>query len=147
MNKILDLISGAVEEGREAYLEGQPDREKKKELRRKLRAEKRAEKIRLLEEELAEEELAMAGSVPETAGKKKFGKKSARAEKERQAAVKANRKGEFNLPSFLDEEKAELPAETDLTDKEKQEAEEKQPSHEVPLEFQIHRSTPAPQAF
>ena len=89
----------------------------------------------------------MAGSVPETAGKKKFGKKSARAEKERQAAVKANRKGEFNLPSFLDEEKAELPAETDLTDKEKQEAEEKQPSHEVPLEFQIHRSTPAPQAF
>ena len=60
MNKILDLISGAVEEGREAYLEGQPDREKKKELRRKLRAEKRAEKIRLLEEELAEEELAMA---------------------------------------------------------------------------------------
>ena len=147
MNKILDLISGAVEEGREAYLEGQPDREKKKELRRKLRAEKRAEKIRLLEEELAEEELAMAGSVPETAGKKKFGKKSARAEKERQAAVKANRKGEFNLPSFLDEEKAELPAETDLTDKEKQEAEEKQPSHEVPLEFQIHRSTPASQAF
>ena len=147
MNKILDLISGAVEEGREAYLEGQPDREKKKELRRKLRAEKRAEKIRLLEEELAEEELAMAGSVPETAGKKKFGKKSARAEKERQAAVKANRKGEFNLPSFLDEEKAELPAETDLIDKEKQEAEEKQPSHEVPLEFQIHRSTPAPQAF
>lgn len=147
MNKILDLISGAVEEGREAYLEGQPDREKKKELRRKLRAEKRAEKIRLLEEELAEEELAMAGSVPETAGKKKSGKKSARAEKERQAAVKANRKGEFNLPSFLDEEKAELPAETDLTDKEKQEAEEKQPSHEVPLEFQIHRSTPAPQAF
>lgn len=147
MNKILDLISGAVEEGREAYLEGQPDREKKKELRRKLRAEKRAEKIRLLEEELAEEELAMAGSVPETAGKKKFGKKSARAEKERQAAVKVNRKGEFNLPSFLDEEKAELPAETDLTDKEKQEAEEKQPSHEVPLEFQIHRSTPAPQAF
>ena len=147
MNKILDLISGAVEEGREAYLEGQPDREKKKELRRKLRAEKRAEKIRLLEEELAEEELAMAGSVPETAGKKKFGKKSARAEKERQAAVKANRKGEFNLPSFLDEEKAELPAETDLTDKEKQETEEKQPSHEVPLEFQIHRSTPAPQAF
>ena len=147
MNKILDLISGAVEEGREAYLEGQPDREKKKELRRKLRAERRAEKIRLLEEELAEEELAMAGSVPETAGKKKFGKKSARAEKERQAAVKANRKGEFNLPSFLDEEKAELPAETDLTDKEKQEAEEKQPSHEVPLEFQIHRSTPAPQAF
>lgn len=147
MNKILDLISGAVEEGREAYLEGQPDREKKKELRRKLRAEKRAEKIRLLEEELAEEELAMAGSVPETTGKKKFGKKSARAEKERQAAVKANRKGEFNLPSFLDEEKAELPAETDLTDKEKQETEEKQPSHEVPLEFQIHRSTPAPQAF
>ena len=147
MNKILDLISGAVEEGREAYLEGQPDREKKKELRRKLRAEKRAEKIRLLEEELAEEELAMAGSVPETAGKKKFGKKSARAEKERQAAVKANRKGEFNLPSFLDEEKAELPAETDLTDKEKQEAGEKQPFHEVPLEFQIHRSTPAPQAF
>ncbi len=147
MNKILDLISGAVEEGREAYLEGQPDREKKKELRRKLRAEKRAEKIRLLEEELAEEELAMAGAVPETTGKKKFGKKSARAEKERQAAVKANRKGEFNLPSFLDEEKAELPVETDLTDEEKQETEEKQPSHEVPLEFQIHRSTPAPQAF
>ena len=147
MNKILDLISGAMEEGREAYLEGQPDREKKKELRRKLRAEKRAEKIRLLEEELAEEELAMAGAVPETTGKKKFGKKSARAEKERQAAVKANRKGEFNLPSFLDEEKAELPAETDLTDEEKRETEEKQPSHEVPLEFQIHRSTPAPQAF
>ena len=145
MNKILDLISGAVEEGREAYLEGQPDREKKKELKRKLRAEKRAEKIRLLEEELAEEELATAGAVPETAGKKKFGKKSARAEKERQAAVKANRKGEFNLPSFLDEEKAELPADTDLADEEKRETEEKQPSHEAPLEFQIHRSTPVPQ--
>lgn len=145
MNKILDLISGAVEEGREAYLEGQPDREKKKELKRKIRAEKRAEKIRLLEEELAEEELALAGEVPETAGKKKSRKKSAKAEKERQAAVKANRKGEFNLPSFLDEEKAELPSDTDLTDEEKQDTEEKQPSHEAPLEFQIHRSTPVPQ--
>ncbi len=145
MNKILDLISGAVEEGREAYLEGQPDREKKKELKRKIRAEKRAEKIRLLEEELAEEELALAGEVPETAGKKKSRKKSAKAEKERQAAVKANRKGEFNLPSFLDEEKAELPADTDLADEEKRETEEKQPSHEAPLEFQIHRSTPVPQ--
>lgn len=147
MNKILDLISGAVEEGREAYLEGQPDREKKKELRRKLRAEKRAEKIRLLEEELAEEELAMAGSVPETAGKKKFGKKSARAEKERQAAVKANRKGEFNLPSFLDEEKAELPAETDLTDKEKQEAERNSLLMKFRWNFKSIDQQPAPQAF
>lgn len=40
MNKILDFISEAVQEGRDAYIEGQPDREKQKELRRKIRAEK-----------------------------------------------------------------------------------------------------------
>ena len=51
MNKILDFFTDAAREGREAYLEGQPDREKQKELRRKIRAEKRAEKIRRLEEE------------------------------------------------------------------------------------------------
>ena len=50
MNKILDFFTDAAREGREAYLEGQPDREKQKELRRKIRAEKRAEKIRRLEE-------------------------------------------------------------------------------------------------
>ena len=145
MNKILDFISEAVQEGRDAYMEGQPDREKQKELRRKIRAEKRAEKIRILEEELAEEELALAGETSENSGKKKFRRKSVRAEKERQAAVKANRKGEFNLPSFLDEEKAELPADTDLTEEEKADKEENQPSYEAPLEFQIHRSTPVPQ--
>ena len=145
MNKILDFISEAVQEGRDAYMEGQPDREKQKELRRKIRAEKRAEKIRILEEELAEEELALAGETSENNGKKKFRRKSVRAEKERQAAVKANRKGEFNLPSFLDEEKAELPADTDLTEEEKADKEENQPSYEAPLEFQIHRSTPVPQ--
>ncbi|MFR2668552.1 MAG: DNA translocase FtsK 4TM domain-containing protein [Blautia massiliensis (ex Durand et al. 2017)] len=40
MNKILDFFTDAAREGREAYLEGQPDREKQKELRRKIRAEK-----------------------------------------------------------------------------------------------------------
>ncbi len=144
MNKILDLISDAVEESREAYREGQPDREKKKELRRKLRAEKRAEKIRLLEAELLEEEQALGEEIPETAGKKKSRKKAARADKERQAAVKANRKGEFNLPSFLDEERAELPKEVEVTETENADVRQ-QPSHEAPLEFQIHRSTPAVQ--
>ena len=47
MNKILDFFTDAAREGKEAYLEGQPDREKQKELRRKIRAEKRAEKIPL----------------------------------------------------------------------------------------------------
>ena len=44
-------------------------------------------------------------------------KKTRRSQKERQAAVKANREGEFNLPSFLDEQKAVLPADTDLAQK------------------------------
>ena len=83
MNKIVDFISEVVQEGRDAYIEGQPDREKQKELRRKIRAEKRAEKIRILEEELAEEELALAGETSENNGKKKFRRKSVRAEKER----------------------------------------------------------------
>ena len=124
-------------------MDGQPDREKQKELRKKIRAERRAEKIRQLEEELAEEELALSEDIPETAGKKKFRKKTAKTEKERQAAVKANRKGAFNLPSFLDEEKAELPADADITG-EMNETEMKQPEHEEPLEFQIHRSAPQP---
>ena len=42
MNKILDFFTDAAREGREAYLEGQPDREKQKELRRKIRAEKKS---------------------------------------------------------------------------------------------------------
>ena len=143
MNKILDFITDAFQEGREAYMDGQPDREKQKELRKKIRAERRAEKIRQLEEELAEEELALSEDIPETAGKKKYRKITAKTEKERQAAVKANRKGAFNLPSFLDEEKAELPADADITD-EMNETEMKQPEHEEPLEFQIHRSAPQP---
>lgn len=61
MNKILDLFQDMFQEGKEAYLEGQPDREKQKELKRKIRAERRAEKIRLLEEELEEEEKMAAG--------------------------------------------------------------------------------------
>ena len=116
MNKILDFFTDAAREGREAYLEGQPDREKQKELRRKIRAEKRAEKIRRLEEELEEEELALTEKDPENISKKQK-KKTRRSQKERQAAVKANREGEFNLPSFLDEQKAVLPADTDLAQK------------------------------
>ena len=68
MNKILDFFTDAAREGREAYLEGQPDREKQKELRRKIRAEKRAEKIRRLEEELEEEELAHTDLTEEDPG-------------------------------------------------------------------------------
>ena len=140
MNKILDLFADAAREGREAYLEAQPDREKQKELRRKIRAEKRAEKIRQLEEELEEEELALSEENPaKKSGKRKT--KSKKAEKERQEAVRANRKGEFNLPSFLDEEKAALPTEdTDLT--EEAEEGEIKPPKQKPLEFQIHRSQP-----
>ncbi len=97
MNKILDLFADAAREGREAYLEAQPDREKQKELRRKIRAEKREKQ---LEEELEEEELALSEENPrKKSGKRKT--KSKKAEKERQEAVRANRKGEFNLPSFL----------------------------------------------
>ena len=81
MNKILDLFADAAREGREAYLEAQPDREKQKELRRKIRAEKRAEKIRQLEEELEEEELALSEENPaKKSGKRKT--KSKKAEKE-----------------------------------------------------------------
>ena len=140
MNKILDLFADAAREGREVYLEAQPDREKQKELRRKIRAEKRAEKIRQLEEELEEEELALSEENPaKKSGKRKT--KSKKAEKERQEAVRANRKGEFNLPSFLDEEKAALPTEdTDLT--EEAEEGEIKPPKQKPLEFQIHRSQP-----
>ena len=81
MNKILDLLTDAEIEGREAYLEGQPDREKQKELRRKLRAEKRAEKLRRLEEELEEEELALTDKDPENISKKQK-KKTRRSQKE-----------------------------------------------------------------
>lgn len=138
MNKILDFFTDAAREGREAYLEGQPDREKQKELRRKIRAEKRAEKIRRLEEELEEEELALA---EDSAGRspKKQKTKTRRSQKEKQAAVQANREGAFNLPSFLDEEKAVLPTDTDLTEEEPEEEEEPE-KHTQPLEFQIHRS-------
>ena len=142
MNKILDFFTDAAREGREAYLEGQPDREKQKELRRKIRAEKRAEKIRRLEEELEEEELALTEEDPENISKKQK-KKARRSQKERQAAVKANREGEFNLPSFLDEQKAVLPADTELTEEDPG-LEEKSEEHTRPLEFQIHRSQPQP---
>ena len=142
MNKILDFFTDAAREGREAYLEGQPDREKQKELRRKIRAEKRAEKIRRLEEELEEEELALTEKDPENISKKQK-KKTRRSQKERQAAVKANREGEFNLPSFLDEQKAVLPADTDLTEEDLG-LDEKPEEHAQPLEFQIHRSQPQP---
>lgn len=142
MNKILDFFTDAAREGREAYLEGQPDREKQKELRRKIRAEKRAEKIRRLEEELEEEELALTEKDPENISKKQK-KKTRRSQKERQAAVKANREGEFNLPSFLDEQKAVLPADTDLTEEDPG-LDEKPEEHAQPLEFQIHRSQSQP---
>lgn len=142
MNKILDFFTDAAREGREVYLEGQPDREKQKELRRKIRAEKRAEKIRRLEEELEEEELALTEKDPENISKKQK-KKTRRSQKERQAAVKANREGEFNLPSFLDEQKAVLPAGTDLTEEDPG-LDEKPEEHAQPLEFQIHRSQSQP---
>ena len=143
MNKILDWFADSFREGREAYLEAQPDREKQKELRKKIRAERRAEKIRQLEEELEEEEMAfsreeLTGKTTGSARKRKTRKE----EKEQKAAVKANRKGEFNLPSFLDEEKAVLPDHTDTDLKE--EPDDVQPEEEEPLEFQIHRSQPQP---
>ena len=142
MNKILDFFTDAAREGREAYLEGQPDREKQKELRRKIRAEKRAEKIRRLEEELEEEELALTEKDSENISKKQK-KKTRRSQKERQTAVKANREGEFNLPSFLDEQKAVLPADTDLSEEDPG-LDEKPEEHAQPLEFQIHRSQSQP---
>lgn len=142
MNKILDLFADAAREGKEAYLEAQPDREKQKELRRKIRAERRAEKIRQLEEELEEEELAFAEETTKKTSKKRKAK-SKKEENKRQAAVKANRKGEFNLPSFLDEEKAALPSDTDLPEAEKTEGQEEiRPASHENLEFQIHRSQP-----
>ena len=142
MNKILDLFADAAREGREAYLEAQPDREKQKELRRKIRAERRAEKIRQLEEELEEEELAFAEETTKKTSRKRKGK-SKKEENKRQAAVKANRKGEFNLPSFLDEEKAALPSDTDLPEAEETEGQEEiRPASHENMEFQIHRSQP-----
>ena len=142
MNKILDLFADAAREGKEVYLEAQPDREKQKELRRKIRAERRAEKIRQLEEELEEEELAFAEETTKKTSKKRKAK-SKKEENKRQAAVKANRKGEFNLPSFLDEEKAALPSDTDLPEAEKTEGQEEiRPASHENLEFQIHRSQP-----
>ena len=57
--------------------------------------------------------------------------------------MKANREGEFNLPSFLDEQKAVLPADTELTEEDPG-LEEKPEEHARPLEFQIHRSQPQP---
>ena len=57
--------------------------------------------------------------------------------------MKANREGEFNLPSFLDEQKAVLPADTDLTEEDPG-PDEKPEEHAQPLEFQIHRSQPQP---
>ena len=57
--------------------------------------------------------------------------------------MKANREGEFNLPSFLDEQKAVLPADTDLTEEDPG-LDEKTEEHAQPLEFQIHRSQSQP---
>ena len=57
--------------------------------------------------------------------------------------MKANREGEFNLPSFLDEQKAVLPADTDLTEEDPG-LDEKPEEHAQPLEFQIHRSQSQP---
>ena len=119
MNKILDFFTDAAREGREAYLEGQPDREK-----------------------LEEEELALTEKNPENISKKQK-KKTRRSQKEIQAAVKANREGEFNLPSFLDEQKAVLPADTDLSEEDPG-LDEKPEEHAQPLEFQIHRSQSQP---
>lgn len=130
------------EEAEKLILRVRPGQRKQKELRRKIRAEKRAEKIRRLEEELEEEELALTEKDPENISKKQK-KKTRRSQKERQAAVKANREGEFNLPSFLDEQKAVLPADTDLTEEDPG-LDEKPEEHAQPLEFQIHRSQSQP---
>ena len=138
MNKILDFFTDAAREGKEAYLEGQPDREKQKELRRKIRAEKRAEKIRRLEEELEEEELALTEEDPENISKKQR-KKPEKITERRQAAVRGLQE-EFNLPSFLDEQKAVLPADTELTEEDPGACGETGGALPQPLESQIHRS-------
>ena len=67
--------------------------------------------------------MAFAEETTKKPSRKRKGK-SKKEENKRQAAVKANRKGEFNLPSFLDEEKAALPSDTDLPEAEETEGQE-----------------------
>ena len=100
MNKILDFFTDAAREGREVYLEGQPDREKQKELRRKIRSGKKSGEDPRLEESWRKKNLTLTEKDPENI-LKKTKKKTRRSQKERQAAVKANREGEFNLPLSL----------------------------------------------
>ena len=55
LNKIASAVTGAFKKGHDLYMEGQPERELKKEVRTKQRQERRAQRIKALEEELAEE--------------------------------------------------------------------------------------------
>ena len=144
MNKILDFFMGMAENGKEMYMEGQPDREKKKELKKQLREQRRAEKLRRLEEEIAEEEIAFREEFSDPKSKK-----AEKALKAKDEAVKANRKGAFHLPSFLDEEKAAMPEDIETEDSGEETREtsvsEESVEESAPLIFQIHRSAPEPE--
>ena len=85
MNKILDFFTDAAREGREAYLEGQPDREKQKELRRKIRSGKRSGEDPPAGRRAGGRRTCLTEKDPEISQKQKKNKKIA---EERQAAVK-----------------------------------------------------------
>ena len=126
--QLIDSLLGFVKGRHEEYMEGQPERELKKELRekqrRQLKEEKRARHIRELEEALAEEEAMEDEDFPEEVKSQKQKKKRGFLE------------GTKLIPDK--EEKAEEPEEG------KESAIDVQPVGQGEMEFRIHRSEPQP---
>lgn len=61
--RIWDAVCAFVKDGRDMYMEGQPERELKKELRAQERRQRREERVRELEEALAEEMAEESGKL------------------------------------------------------------------------------------
>ncbi len=83
--RVWDAVCALARDGRDMYMEGQPERDLRKELRvqerRQRREERQAQRIRELEEALAEDENAAAKAEKENAGETEASKKSASKKK------------------------------------------------------------------
>ena len=127
--QLIDSLLGFVKGRHEEYMEGQPERELKKELRekqrQKLKEEKRARHIRELEEALAEEEALEEEEF---------------SEEERKPQKQKKKRGFLEGTKLIPdkEEKVEEPEE------EKEAAIDVQSVGQGEMEFRIHRSEPQP---
>ena len=143
--KIWDGIVGIARGGRDRYMEGQPERDLKKEIRQQERRQKRelrqAERIRRLEETLEAEKKAAQELEAENGESK----------------VLENMQEERKTRGFLEGTKLPKPAKTvpenqtpSVSDKEDLPSEQKimdmgeTENSQNPLSFQIHRSEPVP---